>query len=124
METQTETQKEYLNKFTKEQKLKFKKRILESYKLMNKKQEGYKSQGFKLPNGLNSKKIIPYTYEVSKEKANKEHKIMYALNILYLTQECKYDKKVINMRIKILTYLFKEDLEVLNIIKKVREVLR
>ena len=124
METLTETQKEHLNKFTKKQKLEFKKRILESYKLMNKKQEGYKSQGFKLPNGLNSKKVIPYTFEVSKEKANKEHKIMYALNILYLTQECRCDKKIINMRIKILTYLFKEDLEVLNIIKEVKKVLR
>ena len=124
METLTETQKEYLNKFTKKQKLEFKKRILESYKLMNKKQEGYKSQGFKLPNGLNSKKVIPYTFEVSKEKANKEHKIMYALNILHLTQECRYDKKIINIRIELLTYLFKEDLKVLNIIKEVKKVLK
>lgn len=120
----TKTQKEHLNRFTDKQKAELKKGIEESYKVFLKEQEGYKSQGFKLPQGLNSKKVIPYTFITSKEKANKEHKIMYGLNILHLTMECKNNYKLINKQIELICYLFKDDLEVLKIIQEVKEVLK
>jgi len=101
-----------------------KNRIKESYKTFCKEVEGYKSKGIKLPQGLNTKKPIPYTFTISKEKANKEHKIMWGLEILRLPLECSKDKKTIKRHIDILNNLFKEDKEILNIIQEVKEVLK
>jgi len=115
----TETQKEHLNRFTKQQKERERNRIKESYKTFCKEVEGYKSFGFR----LFAKEPMPYIFITSKEKANKEHKEEWALDILRLPSEYRKDKKTINLHLKLLSYLFKEDKEILNILKKVKEVI-
>jgi len=120
----TQTQKEYLDKYTKRQKERERKRIKEDYIIFSKEVEGYKSNGMKLPSGLNTKKPIYYTFKVSKQKANKEHKITGGLKILRLPLGYKNDKKVIKIHLKLLNYLFKEDIEILKILKEIKEVLK
>jgi len=94
-------------------------KFLEGYNEAQKEVEGYTAGGFKLPQGLATKKPIHYEFKVSKEQATKEHKEMHYKNALRLIQESGIDK--VKHNLKFYQKLFEGDKEVEPKLKDVKE---